>query len=182
MLVLFFFFFRSIVLKNDDGSDDDDDDGGENTNDGHLTFGEMLFGRHWALSTTQQLMINGREGDNLSLSHRFLPYFPSFPPFFLLQMFRIWIFNDCLNIFLGLLITRIPHIRHLDHLHVGGEEICHVEKFQTSIHGISPHEEEFQFFHTTDVEKCEFFPNLVKFHISPQDRCEEIWNSSIFLL
>ena len=68
----------------------------------------------------------------------------------------------------------IPHICHLDHLHVGGEEICHVEKFQISIHGISPHEEEFQFFHTTDVEKCEFLPNLVKFHISPQDRCEEI--------
>ena len=68
----------------------------------------------------------------------------------------------------------IPDICHLDHLHVGGEEICHVEKFQISIHGISPHEEEFQFFHTTDVEKCEFLPNLVKFHISPQDRCEEI--------
>ena len=68
----------------------------------------------------------------------------------------------------------IPDICHLDHLHVGGEEICHVEKFQISIHGISPHEEEFQFFHTTDVEKCEFLPNLVKFHISPQDRCEKI--------
>ena len=68
----------------------------------------------------------------------------------------------------------IPDICHLGHLHVGGEEICHVEKFQISIHGISPHEEEFQFFHTTDVEKCEFLPNLVKFHISPQDRCEEI--------
>ena len=68
----------------------------------------------------------------------------------------------------------IPDNCHLDHLHVGGEEICHVEKFQISIHGISPHEEEFQFFHTTDVEKCEFLPNLVKFHISPQDRCEEI--------
>ena len=68
----------------------------------------------------------------------------------------------------------IPDICQLDHLHVGGEEICHVEKFQISIHGISPHEEEFQFFHTTDVEKCEFLPNLVKFHISPQDRCEEI--------
>lgn len=68
----------------------------------------------------------------------------------------------------------IPDICHLAHLHVGGEEICHVEKFQISIHGISPHEEEFQFFHTTDVEKCEFLPNLVKFHISPQDRCEEI--------
>ena len=68
----------------------------------------------------------------------------------------------------------IPDICHLDHLHVGGEEICHVEIFQISIHGISPHEEEFQFFHATDVEKCEFLPNLVKFHISPQDRCEEI--------
>ena len=75
----------------------------------------------------------------------------------------------------------VPDICHLDHLHVGGEEICHVEKFQISIHGISPHEEEFQFFHTTDVEKCEFLPNLVKFHISPQDRCEEIWNLSSFL-
>ena len=71
-------------------------------------------------------------------------------------------------------LPHIPDICHLDHLHVGGEEICHVEKFQISIHGISPHEEEFQFFHTTDVEKCEFLPNLVKFHISPQDRCEEI--------
>ena len=70
--------------------------------------------------------------------------------------------------------NHIPDICHLVHLHVGGEEICHVEKFQISIHGISPHEEEFQFFHTTDVEKCEFLPNLVKFHISPQDRCEEI--------
>ena len=68
----------------------------------------------------------------------------------------------------------IPDICHLDHLHVGGEKNCHVEKFQISIHGISSHEEEFQFFHTTDVEKCEFLPNLVKFHISPQDRCEEI--------
>ena len=71
-------------------------------------------------------------------------------------------------------VVYIPDICHLDHLHVGGEEICHVEKFQISIHGISPHEEEFQFFHTTDVEKCEFLPNLVKFHIPPQDRCEEI--------
>ena len=71
-------------------------------------------------------------------------------------------------------VYSIPDICHLGHLHVGGEEICHVEKFQISIHGISPHEEEFQFFHTTDVEKCEFLPNLVKFHISPQDRCEEI--------
>ena len=68
----------------------------------------------------------------------------------------------------------IPDICHLDHLHVGGEKICHVEKFQISIHEISPHEEEFQFFHTTDVEKCEILPNLEKFHISPQDRCEEI--------
>ena len=68
----------------------------------------------------------------------------------------------------------IPHICHLDHLHVGGEKICHVEKFQISIHEISPHEEEFQFYHTTDVEKCEILPNLEKFHISPQDRCEEI--------
>ena len=71
-------------------------------------------------------------------------------------------------------VGSIPHICHLDHLQVGGEEICHVEKFQISIYGISPHEEEFQFFHTTDVEKCEFLPNLVKFHISQQDRCEEI--------
>ena len=71
-------------------------------------------------------------------------------------------------------ILSIPDICHLDHLHVGGEEICHVEKFQISIHGISPHEEEFQFFHTTDVEKCEILPNLEEFHISPQDRCEEI--------
>ena len=47
----------------------------------------------------------------------------------------------------------IPDICHLDHLHVGGEKICHVEKFQISIHEISPHEEEFQFYHTTDVEK-----------------------------
>ena len=68
----------------------------------------------------------------------------------------------------------IPDICHLDQLHVGGEKICHVEKFQISIHEISPHEEEFQFFHTTDVEKCEILPNLEKFHISPQDRCEEI--------
>ena len=28
----------------------------------------------------------------------------------------------------------IPDICHLDHLHVGGEEICHVENFQISIH------------------------------------------------
>ena len=68
----------------------------------------------------------------------------------------------------------IPDICHLDHLHVGGEKICHVEKFQISIHEISPHEEEFQFYHTTDVEKCEILPNLEKFHISPQDRCKEI--------
>ena len=68
----------------------------------------------------------------------------------------------------------IPHICHLDHLHVGGEKICHVKKFQISIHEISPHEEEFSFFHTTDVEKCDILPNLEKFHISPQDRCEEI--------
>ena len=68
----------------------------------------------------------------------------------------------------------IPDIRHLDQLHVGGEKICHVEKFQISIHEISPHEEEFQFYHTTDVEKCKILQNLEKFHISPQDRCEEI--------
>ena len=80
-----------------------------------------------------------------------------------------------------MIMQPIAHICHLHHLHVGGEEIWHVEKFQISIHGISPHEEEFQFFHTTDVEKCESLPNLVKFHISPQDRCEEIWNLSSFL-
>ena len=44
-----------------------------------------------------------------------------------------------------------------------------MEKFQISIHEISPHEEEFQFYHTTDVEKCEILPNLEKFPISPQD-------------
>ena len=62
------------------------------------------------------------------------------------------------------------------HLLCGKTEIpLNVEKFQISIHGISPHEEEFQFFHTTsDVEKCEILPNLEKFHISTQDRYEEI--------
>ena len=75
---------------------------------------------------------------------------------------------------IGTRLGGIPDICHLDHLHVGGEKICHVEKFQISIHEISPHEEEFQFYHTTDVEKCEILPNLEKFHISPQDRCEEI--------
>ena len=39
---------------------------------------------------------------------------------------------------------------------------------------ISPHEEEFQFFHTTDVEKCEILPNFEVFYFSPHDRCEEI--------
>ena len=62
--------------------------------------------------------------------------------------------KNCLN------CLSIPDICHLGHLHVGGEEICHVEKFQISIHGISPLEEEFQFFYTTDVEKYETLPNF----------------------
>ena len=45
-ITVLFFFLRSIVLKGDDSSEDGDDDDGENTNDGHLTVGEMLFGHH----------------------------------------------------------------------------------------------------------------------------------------
>ena len=32
----------------------------------------------------------------------------------------------------------------------------------------------FGFFHTIEAEKCEFSPNMEEFHISPQDRCEEM--------
>ena len=66
----------------------------------------------------------------------------------------------------------IPHICHLYHLYIGGEKISHVENFQISIHGRcgeSPHVEEFQIFHTTDVEKYEVLPNLEAIQISPNE-------------
>ena len=42
------------------------------------------------------------------------------------------------------LITPIPDICHLHHLHVGGEKICHVEKFQNSIKNLWRNVEKFQ--------------------------------------
>ena len=53
--------------------------------------------------------------------------------------------------------------------HLKFQYLTDVEKSE-----ISPHEEEFQIFHTTDVEKCEILLDLEKFHISPQNRCEQM--------
>ena len=53
--------------------------------------------------------------------------------------------------------------------HLKFQYLTDVEKSE-----ISPHEEEFQIFHTTDVEKSEMLPNLEEFQNSTHDRCEEI--------
>ena len=42
--------------------------------------------------------------------------------------------------------------------------------------------EEFQIFHTTDVEKSEILPNLEEFQNSTHDRCEDILNLPCFWL
>ena len=45
--------------------------------------------------------------------------------------------------------------------YIGGEKIGYVEKFQISIHDRCV--EEFQIFHTTDVDKSEILQNLKEF-------------------
>ena len=48
----------------------------------------------------------------------------------------------------------IPDICHLSHLYICGEKICHVEKFQSSMHGrcVEFHTwSNFKFLHMTDV-------------------------------
>ena len=45
---------------------------------------------------------------------------------------------------------------------------------------ISSHVEEFQIFHTTDLEKCKKLPNLEEFQIFPHDRCCKICFVAIY--
>ena len=62
--------------------------------------------------------------------------------------------SNVLFALIGTLVGIIPDICHLSHLYICGEKICHVEKFQSSMHGrcVEFHTwSNFKFLHMTDV-------------------------------
>ena len=62
--------------------------------------------------------------------------------------------------------------------YIGGKKLVMWRNFRfqymTNVEKSTPCVEEFQIFHTTDMEKSEILPNLEEFQNSTHDRCEEI--------